>query len=499
MASRDAARPNVLFVVSDDQGPWALGCAGNREIRTPRLDRLAQQGIRFENFFCVSPVCSPARASLLTGDIPSRHGVHDWIRAGSMGDARIDYLEGQTLLTDVLAADGYRCGLVGKWHLGASDVPRASFVKWFAHQSGMGTYYGAPMVDHDRPVTIDGYITDVLGDVAISFVEEESRNDSPFWLSLNFTAPHYPWIDSHPKAYTDLYRDCPFESCPEEPPHPWFIGGNAAVERGRAERRDSLIGYFSAVTAMDAAIGRVLDEIERRALTQSTLVVFMSDNGMNCGHHGIWGKGNGTRPQNMYDTSVKVPCIVAQPGRIPAGRMSEALLSGYDVFPTVVDYLEVPYAPKRRQPGRSFRRLLEGDESTGHDALVVFDEYGPVRMVRTRDWKYVHRYPAGPHELFDMKADPGERNNLVDDPACADVVAALRARLERWFTEFVDPSRDGVAKGVTGCGQLDRVDGVEGREVFGADHTNSTDWDLWLDKHTDSPPPGTQAMAGKRA
>ena len=484
MASRDPARPNVLFVVSDDQGPWALGCAGNHEIRTPRLDRLAAGGTRFENFFCVSPVCSPARASLLTGDIPSSHGVHDWIRAGSMGPARIDYLEGQTLITDVVAARGYRCGLVGKWHLGASDAPRPHFVTWFAHQSGMGPYYGAPMVDHDRPVVVDGYITEVLGDAAVAFVDDESSNESPFWLSLNFTAPHYPWIDSHPKAYTDLYRDCLFESCPDDPPHPWFIGGNAAVERGRAQRRDSLIGYFASVTAMDAAIGCVLDALDRSGLTQSTLVVFMSDNGMNVGHHGIWGKGNGTRPQNMYDTSVKVPCIFSQPGRVAAGRTSDALLSGYDVFPTVIEHLGLAYQPPRRQPGRSFEALLEGGSSSGHDELVVFDEYGPVRMVRTHEWKYVHRYPDGPHELFDMRADPGERTNLVDDPASANVVESLRQRLERWFTAFVDPARDGVDKGVTGCGQLGRVDRAQGRPVFGADHTDSTDWDLWLEKGT---------------
>ncbi len=147
MASRDPARPNVLFVISDDQGAWALGCGGNREIRTPVLDALAAKGIRFDNFFCTSPVCSPSRASLLTGDIPSRHGVHDWIRQGSMPPARIDYLAGQTLITDVAAAAGYRVALIGKWHLGASDVPRPSYVKWFAHQSGMGPYYDAPMVD----------------------------------------------------------------------------------------------------------------------------------------------------------------------------------------------------------------------------------------------------------------------------------------------------------------------------------------------------------------
>jgi choline-sulfatase len=494
MASRHAKRPNVLFILSDDQGAWALGCAGNAEIRTPNLDRLARTGVRFDNFFCTSPVCSPARASLLTGDIPSRHGVHDWIRVGSVGDDRIDYLAGQTLVSDVLAGHGYRCALVGKWHLGASDVPRPNFVKWFAHQSGMGPYYNAPMIDHDRPVNVDGYITDVLGDHAVSFVLGETNNDAPFFLALTFTAPHYPWIDSHPAEFTDLYRDCTFASCPDEPPHPWFIGGKAALERGKAERHASLVGYFAAVSAMDAAIGVVLDTLDQQNLTETTLVVFMSDNGMNLGHHGIWGKGNGTRPQNMYDTSVKVPCMMAQPGRIPAGRVNRELLSGYDLFPTLVEYLGITYRPARRQPGRSFAALLEGRPDAAREDVVVYDEYGPVRMVRTRDWKYVHRYPDGPHELFDLAADPDERHDCIGDPAFTGIVAQLRQRLEGWFRQYVDPARDGIDKGITGCGQLGLVEQASAAQPMFADrHTQSTDWDLWLAKEGTRPNGGPQS------
>jgi arylsulfatase A-like enzyme len=458
-----------------------MRCAGNADIITPALDGIAASGIRFTDFFCTSPVCSPARASLLTGDIPSRHGVHDWIRVGSVGDTRVDYLAGQTLITDVLAEHRYRCALIGKWHLGASDVPRPNFVKWFAHQSGMGPYYGAPMVDHDRRCTVDGYLSDVLSDAARDFVRGEVQSPDPFWLSLCFTAPHYPWIDSHPKAFTDLYEDCAFTSCPDEPPHPWFTGGKAEIGKGRQQRRQSLIGYFAAVSAMDAAIGRVLDELDTRGLTDSTLVVFLSDNGMNCGHHGIWGKGNGTRPQNMYDTSIKVPCIVAQPGRIPAARSSAALLSGYDMFPTLIDYLGIRYDAGRDKPGRSFRPLLDGKGSLPDEPIVVYDEYGPVRMLRTLDWKYVHRHPDGPHELFDLRADAGERRNLIDEPSTAGTAAALRARLEAWFATYVDPRRDGLDKGVTGCGQLGLVEnGTPQQPMFADQHLVGADWDLWV-------------------
>jgi arylsulfatase A-like enzyme len=456
MASRDPLRPNVLFVLSDDQGPWAMRCAGNADIVTPTLDALAASGVRFTDFFCTSPVCSPARASLLTGNIPSRHGVHDWIRAGNVGAARIDYLAGQPLLTDRVAAAGYRCGLVGKWHLGASDVPRDGYVRWFAHESGMSAYYGAPMLDETKPVRIERYLTDAITDQALAFIAAEAGRTEPFWLSLNYTAPHYPWIDSHPREYTDLYADCAFASCPDEPPHPWSAHGNPATDEGHRRRRESLVGYFAATTAMDAGIARVLRMLDTRDLRASTLVIFMSDNGMNCGHHGIWGKGNGTRPQNMYDSSVKVPCLVAQPGRI-AAAVRDDLLSAYDVFPTLLDYLGIDDPASVARPGRSFRALLDGVAGApARDAAIVFDEYGPTRMLRTREWKYVHRHPGGPHELYDLVSDPDERRNRVDEPACAATVAALRARLAAWFAAYVDPPQDGVRKPVIGTGQLAR-------------------------------------------
>jgi arylsulfatase A-like enzyme len=469
MASRDPHRPNVLFILSDDQGAWAMGCSGNPDIRTPALDRLAAEGVRFADFFCTSPVCSPARASLLTGDIPSRHGVHDWIRDGNMGERRVDYLAGQRLLTDDVAEAGWRCGLIGKWHLGASDVPRPGFVRWFAHQSGMSPYFDAPMVDETRPVKVPRYLTHVLTEEALAFLDAEAARAEPFFLCLNYTAPHYPWIGAHPREYTDLYADSAFAASPQEAPHPWSAHGNPATDEGHRRPRESLAGYYASMTAMDEGIATVRERIASLGLTGSTLVIFMSDNGMNCGHHGIWGKGNGTRPQNMYDTSVKVPCLVAQPGRIAPDRVSEALLSAYDFRPTLLDYLGLPPVRDAHKPGRSFRALLDGDARAGDDAVVVYDEYGPVRMVRTREWKYVHRYPAGPHELYDLVRDPGERQNLHGAAQAADVEAALRARLDGWFARYVDPAQDGATKPVNGCGQLGRADVADPRTAFAED------------------------------
>ncbi len=468
MASRDPLRPNILFILSDDQGAWSMGCAGNAEIITPNLDALAASGLRFTDFFCTSPVCSPARASLMTGQIPSQHGVHDWIRDGNVGARRIDYLAGRTLITDHFAAAGWRCALIGKWHLGASDAPRPGYVRWFAHQSGMSRYYDAPMCDEARLLDAPGYLTDVLTDSALGYLDEEAARQQPFWLSLNYTAPHYPWIDSHPREYTGLYEDCAFASCPDEPPHPNSATGNPATDEGHARRRESLTGYFAATTAMDAGIGRVLAALDAHGLRSSTLVIFMSDNGMNCGHHGIWGKGNGTRPQNMYDTSVKVPCLISHPGRIRAG-VSDAMLSGYDVFPTLIDYAGLPDAGLSNAPGSSFAPLLGGGKAHGAADVVVYDEYGPTRMIRTRTWKYVHRYPHGPHELYNLADDPHERTNRVDDAGTAGMLSDLRTRLANWFDRHVEPTQDGALKPVNGCGQLTRADhGAHDATAFAA-------------------------------
>ena len=455
MASRDPARPNVLLILSDDQGHWALGCAGNPEIRTPNLDSLAASGVRLSRFFCVSPVCSPARASLFTGQIPSQHGVHDWISRRHAGADGADFLRGRRLFTDDLHEAGYRLGMIGKWHLGANDRPRPGFVRWLAHESGGGPYHRAVLYDEGARLQPPDYLTDVLTDQACAFVADEARRDEPFYLSLHYTAPHKPWKGHHPREFEALYDDCAFASCPQGSPHPWQpLEPDGTPVGGEPDVRAALAGYFAAVSAMDAGVGRVMESLARSGLAESTLVVFTSDNGFNCGHHGIWGKGNGTFPQNMYDSSVMVPAIVSQPGRIPAGRVSPALLSAYDLRPTLMDHLGLPY-DGGGLPGRSFSDVLSGAPGDGRSSVIVFDEYGPVRMIRTESWKYVHRYPHGPHELYDLTTDPGEERNLVDDPGSAAVRTELAGRLDAWFAHYVDPAVDGSHLPVTGGGQAE--------------------------------------------
>ena len=450
-----SSRPNVLCILTDDQGVWAAGCYGNSEIRTPNIDRIAQTGVRFDRFFVATPVCSPSRATLLTGRIASQHGVHDWIRGGNVGEDAAIYLEGETAYTDVLAAHGWRCGLSGKWHLGNSTLTQHGFSHWFAHQFGGGPYNNAPMVRDGVPVNEPGYVTNVITDDALAFIDRHANQEDPFYLGVHYTAPHSPWT-GHPQDIVDSYDDCPFASCPQEPIHPWAGG----LTRECMGDRESLKGYFAAVTAMDLDVGRLLDRLDRHGIRENTLVIFLSDNGFSLGHHGFWGKGNGTSPLNVYENSIRVPALVSQPGRLPEGLVQGAMISAYDFMPTLLSYLDLPVPWDRNLPGRNTLDAWTGRDDASRDHVVIFDEYGGTRMIRTESWKYVHRYPEGPNELYDLENDPDERANLADDAGYAVRCRSLRGELEGWFERYADPERDGRQRPVTGLGQLRPIGGA---------------------------------------
>ena len=505
-------RKNILFILTDDQGPWAMHCAGNDDIYTPNLDRLAAAGVRYENFYCVSPVCSPARASLLTGKIPSAHGVHDWLAKGQihsdclsqelkdafameetpfdfrwpktqlMNDTPIHYLAPHKTFTEVLADNGYECGLSGKWHVGGADVPQAGFTFWKTLAMGGAEYYHQVALEEGEMRMKHGvYVTDYINDGAMEFLDQRD-SDKPFCLCVHYTAPHSPWGEGcHPEEYMSLYRGNPFRSIPEEPPHPWVHGVDQSFAEWKSKphpgvrfvkaqyapirevwheyRQESLTGYFAAVTAMDAAVGKLLDRLEADGLAQDTLVVFTSDNGSNMGHHGIFGKGNGTYPVNMYETSVKVPGLFACPGTIPAGRVLSSMRSHYDVYETLLDFVGIPFEKTEDMPGVSFAAELRGEETDAPAGVVAFDEYGQTRMICERtdvhQLKLVWRGEDGPNELYDLATDPDERVNQFENPAYAEKIAALRDRLLGWFDAYVNPDLDGTKEDVRGKGQID--------------------------------------------
>jgi choline-sulfatase len=468
-------KPNILIFMSDDQGPWAMNCAETPELETPNLNRLAEEGIRFENFFCASPVCSPARASFLTGRIPSQHGVHDWIKHGNMNDpagrtwhgpeTSIAYLEGMTAFTDILARNGYNCGLSGKWHLGASDVPQKSHDFWCVHALGGDSYTDYWVFDNSDKMTHETkYVTDFFTDRAIDYLEGRKGNEQPFCLSVHYTAPHAPWRkNEQPADLWNAYAETKF-SLPVEPPHPWH-GWDPTPE----QRHQTIQGYYTTITAMDRAIGRVLDKLAELGLSEDTIVIFTSDNGYSMGHHGISGKGNGTFPLNMFEESVKVPFIARFPGRFPAGTVNADLVSHYDFMPTLLDYLGLENPQADQLPGRSFAAIFRGETfDLEHDEVVICDEYGPNRMLRTTAWKYVHRYPEGPHELYHLAQDPSERKNLVDHPEHDEVRRAMAARLDTWFEQYVHGELDGSRlDGCKGSGQMNVVGALKnGESIF---------------------------------
>lgn len=445
----DRQKINVVFILTDDQGPWAAGCYGNSEIRTPNIDRIASTGVRFDNFFVATPVCSPSRATFMTGRISSQHGVHDWIHGGNVGKDSASYLKDEVCYTDVLAENGWFCGLSGKWHLGDSQIVQHGFSHWYVHQTGGGPYNNAPMIRDGILINEPGYVTNAITNDALQFLDKYGKGDKPFYLSVHYTAPHSPWT-GHPQDIVDSYDNCAFESCPQEERHPWATD----LTTHCLGNREMLKGYFAAVTAMDIDVGRILDKIESLGIRENTLVFFVSDNGYSCGHHGFWGKGNGTEPRNMYENSIKVPAVASQPGRIPEGLVQKAMVCAYDFMPTLLDYLELPLPEGRNLPGKSFLPEMLGKDSKGRDDVIIYDEYGNTRMVRTKDWKYVHRYPDSPNELYDLVNDPDERQNLIDDPSQINRIKDMKIRMEEWFNKFVVPDKDGTKFDVTGLGQM---------------------------------------------
>lgn len=485
-------KPNIVFILTDDQGYWSLGCAGNKEIRTPNIDGLADRGIRFENFFCASPVCSPARASLLTGRIPSQHGILDWLRVGN-GDSKndstkIDYLEGMTGYTDLLNQNGYICGQSGKWHMGCTGQPQKGYSHWFTTTGGSGTYLDAPAYRGTERIQTEGYLTDVITDDALSFIDEccDKHEGQPFYLNLAYTAPHSPHVDQHKEEYVKYYYDnCTFSDVRQDPRSAWSLKHPIDIQysetfcsknREYLTMRDLLSGYYAAVQGVDDGVGRILAKLEERGIRDNTLVVYMSDNGFSCGQHGIWGKGNCTTPLNLFDTCVKVPCIFSYPGHIKEGVVSTSLMSAYDFMPTLLDLVEIENPEAEGLPGRSFAdTLFTGRENNYHESIMVYDEYGPARMVRTKEWKYIHRYPEGPNELYDLVHDPNELFNLLNEnryfyygPKFIEEKAAeMKKEMEKWFDTYADPERDGKGEPVFGRGQLCKLaPGAHGTDAF---------------------------------
>ncbi len=422
-------RPNVVFFMTDDHGAWATSVYGCGEMRTPNLDRLARGGMRFDNAFAATPVCSPSRVTYFTGKLPYAHGVQDWlVPKESYGPNATQVLKNQVSFSEVLAANGYHLGLSGKWHMGGDQNMQEGFSSWYTVAGGGGPYKDPEFVKNGERVKTTGYKTDLVGDGAVDFLNQHqaTRAEDPFFLYVPFYAPHTPY-NYQPEKYRAPYADSKFDCFPRAPQNPRQNTGLAK----NYLNEESMRAYSALVTGIDTNVGKVLQKLEETGALENTLVIFTADQGWNAGHHGVWGKGNGTVPRNMYEESIRVPMIWQHPGHIAAQSRSDAMISNYDFFPTILDYLDCTVAPDKNRVGQSYAPILRGGTPHWRDRL--FFEYAEVRSIRTRTMKLVMRADPWPSEMYDLEADPGEAKNVFNDAKYASVRASLTKELEGYF------------------------------------------------------------------
>ncbi len=439
-----ASRPNVVLILTDNHGAWTLGCYGNSEIATPNIDRLAREGTLLTRAFANNPVCSPTRASLLTGLMPSQHGVHCFLFSGRLqtGPEARCTLDAFRSLPEILKDAGYACGLVGKWHLGGNLKPQEGLDDyWITMPHGAtSTFYGARIIENGEIRTEPTYLTDFWTDHACRFIRQQAGTSKPFFLFLSYNGPYALGsllLKEGKNRHAARYADAPLASFPREPAHPWQYNNRDYINNPVAIRR-----VATEVSGIDDGVGRILATLKETGAAENTLILFLADQGWVGGHGGFFGMGDHTRPFTARDGMMQIPMIWWHPGQI-ASQRSDLMVSNIDVLPTLLSYLgmkdAMPVSPP--SPGRDFSALLRGETMAGWESEVFF-EFETLRCIRTDRWKLVKRYPEGPNELYDLLHDPGEEHNRIDDPAVETRRRELEGRLEAFFRRYADPKYD---------------------------------------------------------
>ncbi|MHC4573340.1 MAG: sulfatase-like hydrolase/transferase [Planctomycetota bacterium] len=442
-------KPNIIFIMTDDQADWAFGAAPNPDAHTPNIDRLRSEGARLTNCFVTTPVCSPSRASLLTSRYSTEVGITDFIKSKKAG---LD----PTFATwpRILADASYATALIGKWHLGDKDRyhPRRYGYKEFTGFRWGGEVSKDPRIEADGEVRqVPGYTPDILTDYAVDFIRR--RKDGPFVLSLHYWAPHASTISRAPDrghtwlplSQADYGR---FENMDPKIPNPGYPKLDVPlVERMMRE-------YLASVVSVDRNLGRLLAVVDELELSDNTVIVFTSDNGYNVGHHALEGKGNASwtltdnrneRP-NLYDYSMRVPAIVRWPKVVRPGTTVDEAISFLDWFPTLLAIAGLKVPKDEIIRGRNFLPLLKGKRIEWDSDLFV--QYtmrgaGVMRAYRTPHWKLVRDFDRFiKDELYDLASDPAETNNLIDspDPRIQDVRRSLNAKLLAKMRNINDPA-----------------------------------------------------------
>jgi arylsulfatase A-like enzyme len=442
-------RPNIVFVLVDDMRADQLGITGHPFMKTPHLDRVGREGAVFTNAFVTTPLCSPSRASFLTGQYPHKHRITNNDRVGLS-------IISHKLVTfpQWLRRAGYETAFIGKWHMGADDTRRPGFDRWISFV-GQGLFID-PVVNVDGVRDqYTGYMTELLNGWAVDFVNQP--RDRPFLLFLSHKAVHRPFIPAD--RHSDLYAG---ESRPHYPEVPGDREGKPALHRqvpkvdmltiegvapepaepryGRGEDKDSIyLDHCRSLAAVDDGVGQLLAALEKSGKLDNTLFIFSSDNGFTFGEHGEY-----NNKRVAYDPSLRVPLLMRYPRRIPAGSVRGQLALNVDLAPTLYELAGVE-APVPVHGKSLLEVMADGDAPFRERFLAeyflekVTPRHATWHALRTAEWKYIH-YPGldGMDELYHLEKDPGEHNNLVEDPDHGKQLARMRQSLdgEREATGF---------------------------------------------------------------
>ncbi len=450
--------------MSDDHAAHAMSCYGSRINKTPNLDRIANEGMRFNNCFCTNSICAPSRATILTGTYNHINGV---TTLATPIDGR------QQSFIKLLKESGYQTAVVGKWHLGRGGYSDPQGFDYWNVLPGQGDYHNPMMIEMGEEKQHEGYVTDIITELSMDWLEGRDK-ERPFCLMVHHKAPHRWWEpdDKHADMYEDI--DIP------EPETFWDDYGNRAsaakearmrVDRDLNERDlkgptpDGLTteeekkwkyqryikDYLRCVASVDDNVGRMLDYLDVHGLTENTIVIYTSDQGFFLGDHGWFDK------RFMYEESLRMPFIIRYPKGIKAGAVNDDMILNVDFAPTFLDYAGIG-SPDEFQ-GTSFRRLLEEDTPDDWQTSMyyrywmhlahhhVYAHYG----IRTLQHKLIYYYadglgqegsvdePKEPEwELFDLEKDPLEMNSVYGDPAYADVVRELKDEMHRLQAKVED-------------------------------------------------------------
>jgi arylsulfatase A-like enzyme len=442
------SKPNVIVLLTDDQGYGELGVTGNPIVRTPHLDHFARQSVSLANFY-VMPVCSPTRACLMTGRYYYRTGITDTYLGRSLMHPD------ETTLAEMLAAGGYRTGIFGKWHLG-DNYPMRAMDKGFQEslvlnggglaQPGdppdpvdeRGAYFNATLRHNGKWVKTKGYVSDVLTTAAIDFIQRKSSQ--PFFVYLAFNCPHAP--HQVPEAYRRHY-----------PPEDFRAANfpNRGQPMAAKHNPDDLARVYGMIENIDGNVGRLLAKLDQLKLTQNTIVVLFSDNG--CQQHNGYNAGFRGWKGTPFEGGIHQFCYIRWPAQLKAGREVARIAAHIDLAPTLLDLCGVHKPERVKFDGLSLAPLLRGPQVDWPERMLFFQWHrgdAPERYrncaVRSQDWKLVQPLGAGPNwkgktdfQLYDMVHDPFEMHDVAEEKP--ELVTRLKAAYDTWFND-VTSGRD---------------------------------------------------------